>query len=159
MAVLESVYIHGMAERLRPGAIAEMDGCVCLALRRTARTLTRFYDRALRRHRLRATQLPILAAACTQEAVPLAAVAEALGMERTTLLRNVRPLVRRRLVSVDTPADSRRTEIRATPAGRALVARAYPEWRRAQATALKTLREGDWVRGLAALEAVARGAK
>jgi DNA-binding MarR family transcriptional regulator len=148
-----------MAERLTPAAIVEMDGCVCLALRRAARTLTRFYDRALRPHGLRATQFPILAAACKQQPVPLAELAEALGMDRTTLLRNVQPLVRRRLVEVEPAADSRRTEIHATATGRALLARAYPEWKRVQARALKSLREVDFVRGLAALQAVGRGAK
>jgi DNA-binding MarR family transcriptional regulator len=147
-----------MAESLSPAANAEMDGCVCLALRRAARTLTRFYDRALRPHGLRATQFPILVAACKPESVPHAEVAEALGMDRTTLLRNVRPLVRRRLVEVQPAADSRRTEIRATAAGRALVTRAYPEWKRIQARALKSLRDVDFVRSLAALQAVGRGA-
>jgi DNA-binding MarR family transcriptional regulator len=80
-------------------------------------------------------------------------------MDRTTLLRNVRPLVRRRLVEVQPAADSRRTEFRATAAGRALVARAYPEWKRVQARALKRLRDVDLVGSLAALQAVGPGAK
>ena len=116
-----------------------MSGCVCFTLRKATRAATQFYDHALRRHRLRVTQLPILVAAGLHGAVPLAELAEALGMDRTTLLRNVRPLVRRRLLDVSA-ADSNRTEVRATPAGRSLLSRAYPDWKRAQDRALKILK-------------------
>jgi len=135
-----------------------MSGCVCFALRRATRAVTQFYDGALKRHRLRVTQLPILVAASSQESVPLAALAQELGMDRTTLLRNVRPLVRRRLVSVAPAPDSRRTEIRATAAGRALLARVYPEWKRAQERALQSLEGLEWLRGLETLSRVARPA-
>lgn len=153
------MYIHSMKADLSPAAIAEMEGCVCLALRRASRTLTRFYDRAFRAHRLRATQFPILVAACKHGTAPLADVAETLGMDRTTLLRNVRPLARRRLVEVSLGADSKRTEIRATPAGRALVVRLYPEWKKAQVQALEALGDQDLSRSLEALGAMARSAR
>jgi DNA-binding MarR family transcriptional regulator len=136
----------------------EINGCVCFALRRAARALTQFYDRALRPHGLRATQLPILWAANAKGSVPLAALAQELGLDRTTLLRNVRPLVRRRLVSVAPTANSRRTEIRGTAGGRALLARLYPHWKRAQEQALQTLEGTDWSRGLDALTRMARKA-
>ena len=68
-----------------------MSGCVCFRLRRTARAVTQFYDRALRPYGLRVTQLPILVAASMAEAVELSPLSEKLGMDRTTLLRNVRP--------------------------------------------------------------------
>lgn len=141
-----------------PAHLQEMTGCVCFALRRTTRAVTQFYDAALRPHRLRATQFPILVAASLLGPVPLAPLAETLGMDRTTLLRNVRPLVRRRLLDVAPAADSRRTEIRATAAGRALLARVYPEWKRAQARALQSLEGLDWSRSLERLSQVARPA-
>jgi DNA-binding MarR family transcriptional regulator len=142
-----------------PAAVEEMTGCVCIALRKTARAVTQFYDRALKSHRLRVTQLPVLVAASQQGSVPLAKLAPVLGMDRTTLLRNVRPLVRRRLLEVSLAPDSRWTEIRATAAGRALLARVYPDWKRAQARALKSLKGSDWSRSLEALGEAARSAK
>src|SRR6266851_2306298 len=42
-----------------PADLQEMSGCVCFALRRATRAVTQFYDRALKPHRLRATQFPI----------------------------------------------------------------------------------------------------
>jgi DNA-binding MarR family transcriptional regulator len=139
-----------------PADLLEMSGCVCFALRRATRAVTQFYDRALKPHRLRATQFPILVAATSQESVPLAPLAQGLGMDRTTLLRSVRPLIRRGLVRVAPAADSRRTEIRATAAGRTLLARVYPDWKRAQAQALRSLEGLDWSQGLDTLSRMAR---
>jgi DNA-binding MarR family transcriptional regulator len=133
-------------------AVDEMAGCVCFALRKASRAVTQFYDRALKSHRLRVTQVSLLVAAAQQGAVPLGKLARGLGMDRTTLLRNVRPLVRRRLLQVSQAADSRKTEIRATAAGKALLERLYPDWKRAQDRALKSLSGTNWTQSLAALE-------
>ena len=141
-----------------PVQLDEMAGCVCFTLRKAARAVTQYYDRALRAHRLRVTQLPILVAASQQASIPLGKLAQALGMDRTTLIRNVRPLVRRRLVEVSPEADSRRTEIRATAGGRALLARVYPDWKKAQDRALKSLQGSDWSRSLETLADVVRSA-
>jgi len=157
-APVPPVYIHSMRVEVAPAALEEMTGCVCFALRKAARAVTQFYDRALKAHRLRVTQLPILVAASPHDSVPLAKLAQVLGMDRTTLLRNVRPLVRRRLLEVSLGADSRRTEIRATAAGRALLARVYPEWKRAHAQALRSLEGMDWSRSLDTLRRMAGSA-
>jgi DNA-binding MarR family transcriptional regulator len=137
----------------------EMAGCVGFTLRKAARAVTQYYDRALRAHRLRVTQLPILVAASQNGSIPLGRLAQALGMDRTTLLRNVRPLAKRRLVEVSPEADSRRTEIRATADGRALLARVYPDWKKAQDRALKSLQGSDWSRSLETLADVVRAAR
>ena len=140
-----------MAVEVSPAAVEEMSGCVCFTLRKTARAVTQFYDRALRPHRLRVTQLSILVGASRFGVVPLAKLAEVLGMDRTTLLRNVRPLVKRRLLEVELDADSRKTEVRATAGGRALLAKAYPAWKEAQDQARESLQGSDWSRSLQAL--------
>ena len=142
-----------MQVKLSDRDLQEMNDCVCFALRRTTRAVTQFYERAMKSHHLRATQFPILVAACREQAAPLALLAGPLGMDRTTLLRNVRPLVRRGLLKVGPAVDSRRTEVRATAAGRALLARAYPDWKRAQAQALQTLAGSDWAQSLEMLRA------
>jgi DNA-binding MarR family transcriptional regulator len=138
--------------------LRDMTGCVGFALRRTTRAVTQLYDATLRPHRLRVTQLPILVAASQPEAIPLGPLAERLGMERTTLLRNIRPLVRRRLLGLVTD-DAGRTRIRTTAAGRALLARAYPAWKQVQTRVLANLRGKDWPGTLQALGGVARGAR
>ena len=153
------MYIHTMGDVLAPERVEEMAGCACFRLRKAARALTQFYDRALKAHRLRATQLPILVAASQHGPVPLAKLAQELGMDRTTLLRNVRPLVRRRLLKVSPAADSPQTEVRATAGGRALLARVYPDWRKAQERSLASLEGLEWSETLQALGTAARSAK
>lgn len=115
-----------------PAELKDLQDCLCLALRRTTRMVTQRYDAALRPFGVRATQIPILTAAASGEGVPLTPLADMLGMERTTLLRNVRPLMRRGLVDVRRAAGHRHDELVGTAKGRALLARAYPAWRRVQ---------------------------
>lgn len=138
--------------RLEPTAaqLQEMTGCVCFRLRRAARAVTQLYDRALRPLGLRVTQLSVLVGASSREAVELAPLSTALGMDRTTLLRNVRPLVRKKLLTVTTASGTRRTEIRVTPAGRKLLARIYPVWKRTQEGVLRDL-DPHWSRPLMTL--------
>jgi hypothetical protein len=100
--------------------------CFCLHSRRTGRLLTQFYDDALRPSGLRITQF-----------LPLADI---LGMDRTTLTRNLALLER------DGPAaiakgmnDKRESQIRLTPAGRRASQRAMPHWQHAQQQLLNRL--------------------
>lgn len=121
--------------------LQNLEGCLCFTLRRTARVVTQRYDAALRPFGVRATQLPILTAAARSHPVPLAQLADALGMERTTLLRNVRPLVRQRLIAIGREKQGRRDLLRATAAGRALLLRLYPSWRAVQDSLLAGLKD------------------
>src|SRR5688500_1332199 len=71
-----------------------VENCVCFNLRWAARAVTQFYDGELRRHGIRPTQGTILAALNAREAWSMAELSEALGLERTTLVRNLQPLQR-----------------------------------------------------------------
>ena len=124
--------------------LAVMRGCLCTELRRASRLVTQHYDAALRAHRLRATQLPLLVAAEVAGTITIAALGARLGMERTTVLRNLRPLARRGLVRIQMSSDSRRSEVRLTGAGRRLLERAYPSWEQAQRTITDALRDPAW---------------
>jgi DNA-binding MarR family transcriptional regulator len=134
----------------------EMTGCVCFTLRRTTRALTQVYDQALRPYGIRATQLPILLAARGVTPVPLGSMARGLGMERTTLLRNVRPLVRRGLIELSTADDSRRRTLKTTSAGRTLLTRAYPAWKGVQTQVLERVGRTAWSRTVGALAEATR---
>src|SRR5689334_13664696 len=72
--------------------------CVCFNLRRVTRVVTQFFDAELRRHGIRSTQGSVLAALHSAGPSSMAELSEILGMERTTLLRNLRPLQREGLV-------------------------------------------------------------
>jgi DNA-binding MarR family transcriptional regulator len=113
--------------------ISECANCLCLASRQAARAITRTYDRRLRPHGIRVTQFTILAMLMLRGPTALGELAKGLGLERTTLTRNLALLDAKGWVVVrpgDT--DSRARIITATETGRSLVNEAYPDWRKVQ---------------------------
>src|SRR5258706_12807160 len=74
--------------------LSAMEHCVCFNVRRVARVITQFFDAEGRRHGIRPTQTPILGALNSKNGWGMAELSAWLGMERTTLVRNLRPLHR-----------------------------------------------------------------
>ncbi|MGH9022316.1 MAG: MarR family winged helix-turn-helix transcriptional regulator [Acidimicrobiia bacterium] len=108
--------------------------CACEGLRRAARTLTRHYDDALSPSGLRVTQLPILVGLSVAGPLPMTPLADALGMDRTTLARNVKALEERALVAVESDGEDRRRRVLAlTPAGEQALSQALLLWAPTQA--------------------------
>ena len=114
--------------------------CHCLAARRNARAITRLYDAKLRPHGLRATQFSILVALSLAGPKPIGALAEGLGVERTTLTRGAALLQRNGWVDAERSEDGRERPLRLTQAGRRKLEAAYPAWKAAQESAGKNLR-------------------
>lgn len=124
-------------ELLAPQEMVET--CVCLGVRRTARLVTRRYEDALRPVGLTAGQFSVLAALAGGP-VPLGRLADALGMDRTTVNRSVRPLAERGLLeSVRFPRDRRVRALALTAAGTAVLTAAMPLWRAEQAESARRL--------------------
>lgn len=124
-------------ELLAPQEMVET--CVCLGVRRTARLVTRRYEDALRPVGLTAGQFSVLAALAGGP-VPLGRLADALGMDRTTVNRSVRPLAERGLLeSVRFPRDRRVRALGITAAGTAVLTAAMPLWRTEQAESARRL--------------------
>ena len=115
------------------GAYAEMLGtCACLQLRKATRVLTQLYDEALRPLGLRSTQLPILVTLAAHGAVSVTDLAGGLVLDRTTLIRNLRPLRSRGLIEVSRDDGRRTRRATLTAAGHEAVAAAVPVWAQAQ---------------------------
>ncbi len=106
--------------------------CACLQLRKATRVVTRLYDEALRPVGLRSTQMPILVTLAARGALSVTDLADSLVLDRTTLIRTLRPLQRRGFIEVGLD-DGRRTRRAAlTAAGREAAAAAVPLWAEAQ---------------------------
>jgi len=114
--------------------------CHCLAARRTARAITRLYDEQLRPQGLRATQFYVLAALAIQGATPVSTLAEALGMDRTTLTRSAALLERRKWITTAPSADRRRRAWKLTATGMRKLESVLPAWQAAQDTVRKVSR-------------------
>ncbi len=121
------------------------EACACAQLRRAARALTQEYDAAIRSTGLRATQLTLLVAVVSADGQPMTIVGRDLGMDRTTLTRNLRPLERSGLVRIDaSPEDGRRKVLRLTRKGTRALAAAAPRWARVQAAVMARLGRRRW---------------
>ena len=119
--------------------------CACANLRKAARALTQEYDAAMRSSGLRATQLTLLVAVVSADGQPMTVVGRALGMDRTTLTRNLRPLQRAGLVRLDaSEEDARRRVLRLTPKGARTLAAAVPRWARVQANVIARIGRRRW---------------
>ena len=121
-----------------------VESCMCHKVRMAARAVTRAYDTALRPVGLRATQFAVLVAVSTEGALSITALAESMGMDRSTLTRNVRPLAKDGLLTVGREGWHRSRTIEITERGRARVREALPLWERAQVALQRQLGEPQW---------------
>ncbi|HEX6980081.1 MAG TPA: MarR family winged helix-turn-helix transcriptional regulator [Alphaproteobacteria bacterium] len=120
------------------------DTCLCLHLQRAARVVARRFDEALRPLALTSGQFSLLMSLNRPEAPRIGSVSEVLAMDRTTLTANLKPLERRGLVKVMVDkADKRSRRLALTPAGRALLAAAFPVWERTQAAVERLVTASD----------------
>jgi DNA-binding MarR family transcriptional regulator len=118
-----------------PGNFHECEACSCFAVRRAARAITQLYDRHLRGTGLRANQFTLLVVlARAGDPLPMGRLASLLGVERTTLTRNLRPLEAQRFVAMRTGDDHRVRRVALTERGRAAALAALPAWRKAQSS-------------------------
>ena len=114
------------------------------ATRRAARATARRFDEALRPVGLSSGQFSLLMSLNRPEPAGIAAVSALLGMDRTTLTANLKPLERRGLVAVTVDAADRRGRRHGvTAAGRALLAAAVPLWERTQAVTERLIPGSD----------------
>jgi len=117
-----------MTGESRPGSL-----CTCFAVRRAARHVTQAYDRFLAPTGLRTSQFSLLRTLRRCGPRSIGALAAELGMDRTTLGRNLRPLERDGLISIGVdPADRRGRALAITQAGTAKLAEAQALWEAAQ---------------------------
>ncbi|WP_298818854.1 MarR family transcriptional regulator [uncultured Roseibium sp.] len=106
------------------------DRCLCLHLQRAARHVGRRFDEALRPLQLTNGQFSLLMALNRPGAPKLGEIATLLVMDRTTLTANLKPLVRRNLLTIEPdPADRRSRRLLLSDKGRKLLLDAMPVWR------------------------------
>jgi DNA-binding MarR family transcriptional regulator len=118
--------------------------CACLKVRTASRAVTRFYDDAFRPVGLRATQLTVLVAVTFGEAVSIASLSRLLGMDRSTLTRNLRPLEDKGLVALGPEGHHRSRTLGVTSKGEQLVRKALPLWEKAQEKLREELKKPHW---------------
>jgi DNA-binding MarR family transcriptional regulator len=107
--------------------------CNCLAVRQAARYVTQFYDQYLATTGLRTTQFSILSKLKRLGPMTINALAAEMVVDRTTLGRNILPLERDGLISIEQgTADARSKELRLTKKGAERLRPALKQWAEAQ---------------------------
>jgi DNA-binding MarR family transcriptional regulator len=113
---------------------SRIDLCNCFAARQAARAITRTYERHLAPAGLTSSQFTLLVLLEDRPGIGMRELSEDMVMDRTSLVRALKPLQRDGLVAVAASAeDSRQNVYVLTPAGHAKTAQAGELWANAQA--------------------------
>lgn len=132
------------------------DTCMAYKVRSAARTITRRYDDALRPADLRSTQFTLLTVLTMKRKVGMGELSEMLSMERTTLLRNLKPLVLRGFVRIQRNGRPSPMEISISESGEAKFHEAIPLWQKAQARLKEDLGTEEFETALSTLGGFAK---
>jgi DNA-binding MarR family transcriptional regulator len=113
--------------------VTRLDLCNCFAARQASRHLTRLYERHLAGAELTSAQFSILVALDEAGEMTMNELASAMVMDRTTLLRAIKPLERDELlVSKPSEDDTRRLVFSLSAAGGRRLKKAFALWSAAQ---------------------------
>jgi DNA-binding MarR family transcriptional regulator len=102
--------------------------CTCFRVRGAARRITQIYSQHLAPTGLKISQFSLLGFVTAEGPVSIGRLSALLATDRTTLTRNLRPLLTQGLVERAASGDKRRHELVATASGRAVFKRAMPLW-------------------------------
>ena len=124
-------------------AINKTRGCLNFQLRRTSRLLARYYDDALRPFGLRITQFNILAVLAQTGPITITALADFVGLERSALARNLKPIARKQFVTIVPGKDKRTRTVKLASAGRRKLKETLPRWDQAQTKLVEKVGRDD----------------
>ncbi len=108
--------------------------CFCINLRRAAGAVSDFYDRALSEAQLTTSQFSLMRNLRRLQPCTVTALAKEMGLERTTLVRTMKPLSERGLIADLAEAKSRNSLLSLTEDGIAVMSRAAELWEGAQSS-------------------------
>lgn len=113
--------------------LTDCSGCVNFNLRKAMRAVSQHYDKILAPVKLRCTQFTILTILDRVGTVTITELAEYLIMDRTTLTRNLKPLVKEGYIIITSSVRDKRSRcVALTSAGKEIRETAMPYWEQAQ---------------------------
>ena len=130
--------------------------CVAFNLRRATRSLSNMYEEIMRPSGLRVTQFSVLVAIQNTGPVTMSVLAKVLAMDRTTLTRNLKPLVRDGLLIITPGEDPRSRVVNLSEKGIEQLEEAIPLWQKAQDAVDNKLADGQLDDILKTLNSLAR---
>ena len=137
------MYMHDKKLVIPDDALKETP-CVSLHVRRAGRQLSQLYDHYLRPAGIRSTQYGMLRCVETLPEPFISDIGRALGMDQTTVTRNISTLEKAGLVETRPhPDDPRKKAVRLSAAGKARLVAALPLWEEAQRHILSRMGRAD----------------
>jgi DNA-binding MarR family transcriptional regulator len=132
--------------------------CACATLRRAARLVTQLYSHEMG-GQIEPAQFTLLMAVSQQPGLNQTALGAALGLDKTTMSRNLRVMNKQGWIETTRTGDRRESGYTLTPAGNKELTAAKPAWARAQAKLRANLKTGDWQRIFKVINQVSAAAK
>ena len=115
--------------------------CLFVRLRLINRIVARIYDKALKPHGLKSTQLTVLAAVSVLGTATSEQLSQLLHMDKSTFSRTLGILKQHRWLHTEPSGEGKILTISATTEGLEKLEAAFPDWQRAQAEAVEVLGE------------------
>jgi len=106
--------------------------CMSFNIKRASRIIVQHYDETLKPVGLRSTQISLLVAISLAEPVNINSISDAVGMDRTTALRNCRVLENSGYISSSSGEDKRNRILNITEKGRDILNESEEYWEKAQ---------------------------
>ena len=131
--------------------------CLCATIRRASRLVTQLYS-----HQMgpgpEPSQFSLLSALRKLPGASQGSLGLALGLDKTTMSRNMKVMKRSGWIEASRTEDKRERGYRLTTSGEQVFKSTQLEWMRAQTKLRKTLRPGEWERALLTINRVAEAA-
>jgi DNA-binding MarR family transcriptional regulator len=118
--------------------------CTCGELRKAARAITLLYDNAFKSSGLLSTQFNVLQAIHNIDSMRISDLANKLGMDRTTLTRNLSVLERQGFIKISQGKDHRARIVTTTQKGRNSVTKTISLWNEVQHKVKDQMGESSW---------------
>lgn len=127
------VYVHVCGENMTElKSKAYPDFCVCMAMRDASRAITKVYDDALFSSGLKVTQFSILMNVKINGPLNVSALAKLQKLDRTTLVRTLKPLIADELIENIPSDDPRERQVRITDKGMEAIRNGLHRWKAVQ---------------------------
>ncbi|WP_018704773.1 MarR family winged helix-turn-helix transcriptional regulator [Anaeromusa acidaminophila] len=125
-------------KNLKPASI-----CNCTNLRRASRAITQFYDELLKPSGLKVTQYSLLNHLKRLGPLSMSEFSQAIRLERTTLVRNLKILEKMGLISIVAAKKAHANQVCITGSGLESLEMALPYWQQAQERTKELLDEEE----------------
>ncbi len=128
--------------------------CACFNFRKASRSVTQLFDQTLAPTGLRSTQLVILITSQLLGPSSIARLARELVMDRSTLTRNLKPLLSLGLLRFAAAGDGKHKSVELTDEGLVALSKAAPYWQRAQTHLVGQFGSDHWSRIMTDMAAI-----